>query len=460
MTTETKEPGMRIVGLQVENVKRVKAIEIKPGANGVIEITGKNRQGKSSILDAMWWAITEAKHIQDVPIRKGADRAVIRVDLGKLKVTRTIRAPKAEGGEFTTSLKVENEDGFAAKSPQALLDALVGQLTFDPLEFTRMKPEAQFNACRAFVPGFDFDANAKARKAAFDDRTGVNRTAKDLNAQAEGVVVDLTAAGLAKVDEAELVTQLEQAGQTNADIEKRRGNRENAQTKISADRATATELLQRAAKLREDTERQATAWENQASELQANAAETEAKLEAAGPLPDPVNTELLTTQIAAARESNARIARAEEAARHRADLIQRAGAAEKKAEALTAELAALDKAKTDAIAAAKLPVEGLSFGDGVVMLNGLPFDQASGAEQLGVSCAVAAALNPKLRVLRCKDGALLDGDAMKMLAEFAEANDMQIWIETVDSGRAGAIVIEDGMVKAESPAAAEQGAAQ
>jgi len=121
------------------------------------------------------------------------------------------------------------------------------------------------------------------------------------------------------------------------------------------------------------------------------------------------------------------------------------------AAARTAEIEALDKAKAEAIGAAKLPVEGLSFGDGAVMFDGLPFDQASGAQQLRVSCAVAAALNPKLRVLRVKDGALLDQASMELLAEFAEANDMQIWIETVSSGRAGAVVIEDGMVKAAEP---------
>jgi hypothetical protein len=455
--TEKKEAASyRIIGLEAENVKRIKAVSIKPDGS-VVEISGRNGQGKSSLLDAIWWALAEAKHIQDVPVRQGADRAVIKLDLGKLKVTRTIRAPKTEGGEFTTSLKVENEEGAAYSSPQKMLDALVGGLSFDPLEFTRMKPEAQFNACRRFVPDFDFDANTAKRKAVFEERTGINRLAKDLNAQAEGVVVDLTAAGLLRVDEAELVSELERAGQHNADIEKRRGNRENAQAKIMSDRERADDLLTRARQLREDAERSARALEDQASELQALAAETQGKLNDAPPLPDPINTELLTTQIAAARETNARIDTAEAAARNRADLIKRAGEAEAKAAALTGDIESLDKAKADAIRSAKMPVAGLSFGDGVVLLDGLPLNQASGAAQLRLSCAIAAALNPKLRVLRVKDGALLDQDSMTLLSEFAESNDMQIWIETVASGRPGAIVIEDGMVKA---AAADQVAGQ
>ena len=56
------------------------------------------------------------------------------------------------------------------------------------------------------------------------------------------------------------------------------------------------------------------------------------------------------------------------------------------------------------------------------------------------------AMDPKLRVIRVRDGSLLDKDSMALLAEFADANDMQVWIETVQSGRPGAIVVEDGMV--------------
>ena len=93
-----------------------------------------------------------------------------------------------------------------------------------------------------------------------------------------------------------------------------------------------------------------------------------------------------------------------------------------------------------------MPVPGVAFDDGAVLLDGLPFDQASDAQQLRASIAIASAMNPKLRVIRVRDGSLLDKDSMALLAEFAETNDMQVWIETVQSGRPGAIVIEDGMV--------------
>lgn len=69
------------------------------------------------------------------------------------------------------------------------------------------------------------------------------------------------------------------------------------------------------------------------------------------------------------------------------------------------------------------------------------------AQQLRASIAIASAMNPKLRVIRVRDGSLLDSDSMALLAGFAEANDMQVWVETVQSGRPGAIVIEDGQVQ-------------
>ncbi len=108
---------------------------------------------------------------------------------------------------------------------------------------------------------------------------------------------------------------------------------------------------------------------------------------------------------------------------------------------------ARNAAKAKAIAAAKMPVAGLEFGDGEILLGGLPFDQASDAERLRTSIAIAMAANPKLRVIRVRDGSLLDDQAMTLLGEMAEAADMQVWIECVgDAGKVG-IVMEDGMVR-------------
>src|SRR5579872_629804 len=112
---------MKIISLQAENVKKLVAVHITPQGD-IVEIVGKNGHGKTSVLDSIWWALEGAEHIQAEPIRKGADKAVIRLDLGELIVKRTI-TPK--GGTLT----VENAEGARYPSPQAVLDKLLGAIS-------------------------------------------------------------------------------------------------------------------------------------------------------------------------------------------------------------------------------------------------------------------------------------------------------------------------------------------
>jgi hypothetical protein len=120
--------------------------------------------------------------------------------------------------------------------------------------------------------------------------------------------------------------------------------------------------------------------------------------------------------------------------------------AKQKAEKLTNDIEKLDEEKLKLVSSAKFPIDGLTFGEGFITYNDLPLDQASDAEKLRVSMAMAMAMNPKLRVLRITDGSLLDSNSMKIIEEMASKNDYQVWIEMVDeSGKIG-IVIEDGAV--------------
>jgi hypothetical protein len=102
------------------------------------------------------------------------------------------------------------------------------------------------------------------------------------------------------------------------------------------------------------------------------------------------------------------------------------------------------------MADAKFPVPELSFGDDGVLVKGVPFEQASAAEQLRVSVAMGVALNPKLKVLLVRDGSLLDAKSLQLLADMAEANESQVWLERVGDADAAAVVIEDGQVAEKS----------
>jgi DNA repair exonuclease SbcCD ATPase subunit len=434
---------MKIIELRAENVKRISAVAIRPNGN-LVEITGKNGQGKTSVLDAIWWALEGTKNIQSAPIRAGADEAVIELDLGDLRVKRTFRAK--EGGEFTTNLVVSNADGMRAQGPQSMLDALMGTLTFDPLAFTRMDAKKQFDTLKQFVPGFDFDAADQANKSDFAKRADLNRSVKDKRAQAAGMAAP-AGAPAERIDESALVERLDAAGQHNTDVQGRKVRRESLARRISDIEERATEYETQAARLRREAEQA----DESAKANRAAAAEMQAKLGAAGDLPDLIDTAALRAEIATARQHNELFDRVARGVAERAALSAAADELEAQAKALTKAIDAREAAKVAAIADADMPVAGITFGDGVVLLGGVPFEQGSDAEQLRASVAIAAAMNPKLRVIRVRDGSLLDNDSMTLLAEIADERDMQVWVETVQSGRAGALVIEDGHL-ADAPA--------
>ncbi len=92
-------------------------------------------------------------------------------------------------------------------------------------------------------------------------------------------------------------------------------------------------------------------------------------------------------------------------------------------------------------------INGLAFDAEGVTFNGIPFQQCSSAEQVRIAVAVAAALNPKIRVIRIADGSLLDSASMAEIERLAKEHDMQIWIERVDESGGVGIVIEDGAVR-------------
>jgi recombinational DNA repair ATPase RecF len=126
---------LKLVELRAENVKRLKAVRIKPDGN-IVQITGRNAQGKTSVLDSIWYAL-QGRAKCDRPIRDGAESAEVEVNLGDLIVKRKW----TDKGSY---LSVENLEGAVYKSPQAILDKLVGELTFDPLAFTRMTAKLLF----------------------------------------------------------------------------------------------------------------------------------------------------------------------------------------------------------------------------------------------------------------------------------------------------------------------------
>lgn len=442
-----KDKPLHIVSLTAENVKRLVAVSITP-TGSLVEITGRNGAGKTSVLDSIWWALGGAGALQKAPIRKGQDKASIRLDLGDYVVMR--KFSRTEGEEFTTSLTVENAEGGRLTKGQTLVESFLGSLTLDPLEFTRMKPRDQFDTLKGYVEGVDIEAIDAANRTDFDKRTDINRRARAKQAEADAIPIpDATPAE--KVDEAGLIAELEDVGRHNTDRETRKANRETAAASIEHHRKEAATKRDRAKDLRA----QADGWDKEAEEHATKAADLEKRLAEAGPLPEPKDTAEIRARLDAAKATNAQVDRAERRKALKADADKLA----KESDEITARMEARAKQKTDAIAAAKMPVEGIAFADGAILLNGVPFDQASDAEQLRASVAIAMAGNPRLRVLRIREGSLLDEDGMKLVAEMAEAKGWQVWCERVDSTGSRGFVIEDGHVRATPSTQTAQAAA-
>lgn len=439
---------MKIIQFTAENIKKLRAVSIRPDGS-LVQITGANGQGKSSVLDAIYMALAGGKAIPGKPVREGEDKALIRLDLGEIVVTRRFTAA---GG---TSLTVEAQNGARFPTPQRMLDELLGALTFDPLAFSRMEPRRQLETLRGLVQlEVDVDALDRANAQDYAERTDANRAAREARARADGIEVpdDLPDE---PVDVNGMLEELAGAADQAAEIEARRARRRDAEREADTFTRDAEDMVIRADQLRA----QAAELLDRAEALEANAelhrgkAESlRRKLAAAEPLPEPPDTEALRQRIAEGQ----RINRAIEARIRREDELETAAAWERRAQELTDAMAERTRQREEAIRNAAMPVPGLGFSAEGVTFNGLPFDQASSAEQLRVSVAIAMAANPKLRVLRIKDGSLLDEHSLRMIGEMAEAADYQVWVEMVDTSGSVGIVMEDGAVAGSGAAPAEE----
>lgn len=416
--------SLRVVKLSAENYKRLVAIEIVPGAEPVVTIAGKNAAGKTSVLDAIWAALTGREAVVDKPIRDGEDHAVVTLDLGEYVVER--RWTKDDAGTLT----VKAHDGAKYSSPQKLLDEIVGKRAFDPLAFTRQSVKEQVATLVSTVElPFDPDVLERERKGVFDSRTEVGREVTKLEGQLKGYPLPDPSLPEVEVSAADLLAEVEAARRQAACIEDARRWVELADVDVErseANLANARRALKSA--------------ELELADARAYAAERRTALDA---LPAAADTAAIGERLSSLEQTNARIRQEQHRKAVAAELSDR------KAEVarFTLKLREIEKRKADALAAVEFPVPGLSFDETGVLFNGIPFSQASAAEQLRVSVALAMAANPTLRVLRILDGSLLDSDSLEIIRELAVENAYQVWVERVDETGEIGFVIEDGQVR-------------
>ena len=408
----------KIVRLEAENIKRLRAVNIDVTGKSVVVIGGRNAQGKTSVLDSIEYALG-GKPSADRPIRDGEKKAHVIVETEDIIVTRT----------FTSSgsrLEVAGRDGRIFKSPQAILDAFASNLSFDPLGFSCMAPKDQETTLKKLLC-LDFSKMDADREQAYATRTSLNRDLKAVRAQASAII---SKAGIPEkeIDIRELMAELERRQTTN-------------QKAVDAGRTLAA-----LKKMKADIEEDIVVLNAKLAEAEERRDNTQVKINfAEDEVSDIIeDVDAIKAQIATADDTN----KAVRANAQRRELDAKVKATEEAADYTTKVIDDIDAAKQKAIASAKFPVEGLGFDADGVTYQGIPFGQCSSAEQLRVSVAIGMAMNPDFRVLLIRDGSLLDAANLKVLGEMAEKENFQLLIERVGDGEEVTVVIEDGQVQA------------
>jgi len=430
---------MKIIKLQAENIKKLKAVEITPDGN-IVTISGKNGQGKTSILDSIWLALAGGNASKEMvrPVRDGEKRASVKLDLGDIIVTR-----KWTSNDKST-LYVENREGATFKSPQKMLDGLVGRLSFDPMAFAQQDEKTQIKTIMEFVSLPVDPAVLDGQKAKlYEQRRDVNRDLKQYESHLGMMQCPVHGLPVEEVSASDILAEIKVAQeQKNANDEKRRELQRMSQD-ASTHRTTIVSIDEKIKDLQDQIIKLQTSRDKTKSilnGLNVNGKDLKAKVDAlVNPDIDAFqeklsNIEKTNQDIRSANEYNAT-----------QDKIKKAQA---DSDDLTVKIQAIDDQKAKMLKEANFPIEGLGFDEDGVIFNTIPFKQCCTTEQIKVSVAMAMALNPDIRVIRIRDGSLLDSDNMNVIREMAKDKDMQVWVEIVnDTGEVG-IYIEDGEVKA------------
>ena len=413
----------RIIGLQIDNFMRVSAVDISPNGEPVIQITGKNAEGKSSVLNAIWAALQwrDASGSIKEPIRRGEDKASVRVDLGDLIITRTWKGDKS-------NLQVTTKDGAKYSSPQSILDKLVSEIGFDPLEFTRMQPRDQRTTLMTLLKidfsTFDLERAEllKEKNLADNQVTGLHQQIRDIPEVPDETPDQEVSAG-------DLIQQIQEAQEYNRHIKT-----------IESDYGHVTEKCPQVKEEADKLRTQLDQYEKRLDELIAIRESHEWNQVNEDPLKD---LSPLQDQLSNIEQTNKQVRQKQQ----KVTILERLQQAERSVVDISESIADIDQDKRDALESAKFPVPGLSFDESGVLLNGVPFSQASTAEQIRVSLAIGITLNPDLRVLLIRDGNALDSTSLGIVSKMAEDENMQVWMERVDESGTVGVCIEDGTVK-------------
>lgn len=423
---------MKINTLELENVKRIKAVKIEPTKNGLTVIGGRNGQGKTSVLDAIAWALGGNKFRPSEPQRSDS------VIPPHLKITLDNGMIVERSGK-NSALKVIDPTG--NKSGQQVLDSFISELALDLPKFMAMSDKEKANILLQIIGvGDKLYELEREEQCLYNRRTEIGRIADQKKKYANELPVH-SGVPDEPVSASELIRQQQ-------DILARNGENQRLRDQVTKINDKAEALDRETFQLKREIEGLEKQLREKSSELTKTLAELETAKKTAVQLRDE-STEELEKNIADIDSLNQKIR--ENLERERADM--EAEKYQKDYDELTDQITAVRNEKTDLLKNADLPLPELSVKDGLLTYKGYAWNNMSGSEQLKVATAIVRRLNPKCGFVLLDKLEQMDTDTLTEFGKWLEAEGLQAIATRVSTGTECSVIIEDGNVKPPEPVA-------
>lgn len=418
--------SVKITALEAENVKRIKAVALTPSPTGLTLVGGNNNQGKTSVLDALAWALGGERFRPDAAQRDGA------IAPAHLKVTLSNGVVVERKGK-NASLTVTDPTG--RRSGQQLLNAFVEPLALDLPRFMDASDKEKADILLRIIGiGAELHTRDLEIKGLYDKRTFTGQLAAQKKHFAEEMI-SYPEAPDEPVSASELIRQQQ-------DILARNGENQ----RLRAQYAELEQQVQQCVdELKRTRERIAT-LQQLADELDAkhtklfNQRETARKT--VSQLQDESTAEL-EASIRDIEETNRKVRANLEKSRAEDEAAQYASEYDRLTESI-------QQKRADRMAllnGADLPLPGLSVEDGVLTYKGKHWRDMSGSDQLRVAAAIVRRLNPDCGFVLLDKLEQMDLTTLTEFGRWLEAEGLQAIATRVSTGSECQIIIEDGMVK-------------
>jgi len=418
--------SIKINTLQIENIKRVKAVALNPAENGLTVIGGKNGQGKTSVLDAIAWALGGDRYRPSNPEREGSTLPP------HIKLTLSNGLTVERSGK-NSALKVVDTTG--KRSGQQLLNEFVEQLAIDLPRFLQASNREKADTLLQVIGIGDriHELEAKERDV-YNRRRMIGQDADRKRKYADELPF-YPAAPKELVSALDLIRQQQDILARNGENQRKRmraNQIEHEYGKAAAHVSLLKSQLAAAQKQLTQLEADLEIAQKDALDLQDESTEeVERSLQ---------EIEQINIQVRA----NCDREKAEQDAAYYAQQYQE----------LTAELEDIRHDKYALLNSAELPLPGLSVEDSELTYNGKKWDCMSGADQLIAATAVVRAVNPKCGFVLLDKLEQLDADTLLNFGSWLEEQGLQAIATRVSTGPECSIIIEDGFAAPEQPASA------